>query len=415
MSRQTLSYSMLCLLANALALAIFPPAALAAHEQAFPFNVANGSNPQGGLVADPAGNLYGTTCKGGTALGGTVYEMSPPVPPGTNWTETVLYSFETNTRLDGFCPVGNLVLDGAGNLYGTNSAGGFLDWGTAFELSPPSQPGGAWTETLLCHFGLDCDGNTPLAGLVIDKLGNLYGTALGGEFGAGLIYELSYVDGNWFQFVLYTFTNSANDGGMPKSPLVFDSRGNLYGTTSTSGLYNGGVAFELSPPAAPGGFWTITALHDFGATSTDGAQPLAGLTLGPNGTLVGTTSRGGTFDSGTIFGLVPPSSAGANWGYGVLYSFAGGDGAFPAAGLAFAAPGLLFGTTSSGGTSGNGTVFQLSKAAGGKLTETALYSFTGGKDGGAPLADLLLHNGALYGTTANGGYKNNGVAFRLRH
>jgi len=253
---------------------------------------------------------------------------------------------------------------------------------------------------------------------VIDQSGNLYGTALGaancGVVTCGLVFELSQVQGgSWSQLVFYNFQGQ-RDGAAPVAPVIFDAQGNLYGTTSGATFYNQGVAFKLSPPSAPGSQWAQTVLHSFGVLPNDGAQPKAGLTPGPNGTLLGTTLTGGTFGFGTVYGLRPPSSPGGSWKYGVLYSFSGGDGAFPEAGLTLLPPGSVFGTTSAGGAFGNGTVFQMSNAAGGKLSETALYSF-GGNDGAGPAATVILQNNQLYGTTVNGGFKNDGVVFELSY
>lgn len=425
MSLQRLTLNAVCFLTTLAAVFFSTCSALAQNEQAFLFNFSDGSIPQGGPVADAAGNLYGTTTYGGSVgcldnqgrlVGcGVFFEMSPPVPPNTKWTETVLYNFGTGS-LDGVFPVGDLVRDGVGNFYGVSIGGGQSNGGAVFELSPPVRAGGAWVETTLCGFGFNCEGGPPQGGLVIDQSGNLYGTALGvadcGLVTCGLVFEMTPTqDGSWIQIALHVFQGQA-DGAAPMAGVVFDQAGNLFGTTSLGGSSDQGVAFELSPPSQPGEPWTEAVIHDFGGPS-DGANPVASLTMGPNGGLLGTTFRGGTFDSGTVFGLSPPSDPGGKWGYGVLYYFTGDDGAFPQAKLTFFPPGLLFGTTSGGGTFGNGTVFQLSSAGRGKLIETALYSFKGGSDGADPIAGVIVLNGALYGTTADGGYKNNGTAFRL--
>src|SRR5580700_2591838 len=200
----------------------------------------DGSVPSGGLIADGLGNLYGVTAEGGTAKAGTVYQLAPPIPPSRAWTETVLYSFTGNgSNGDGMRPVGDLAFDNLGNLYGvTNLGGGSSNQGTVFELSPPPQPGGAWSET-----------------------------------------------------VLYSFTG-LNDGALPTAGLIFDQRGNLYSTTFAGGTANKGVVFELSPPASEGGTWAQTVLHAFQGGS-DGAFPLSKLAFDPNGNLYGTTDQGG--------------------------------------------------------------------------------------------------------------------------
>jgi len=394
--------------------------ASAQREQALPFNFDDGSQPQGGLISDSNGNLYGTTYYGGSGpctnnqgqvVGcGTIFEISPPVPPSTQWTETVLHSFNG----DGVFPVGNLVMDPAGNLFAVTLQGG-IGTGSVNELSPPSQPGGVWTETTICSFGQNCLGEYPQAGLVMDQTGNLYGTALGNEFRAGLVYELTPTqNGAWQQTVLYNFSGGST-GSTPECELVLGSNGDLYGTTTAAGANNVGVAFELSPPPS-GETWTETVLHNFGQTTSDGSEPVAGLTFGPKGVPLGTTTHGGQFGGGTVFGLQPPPVPGGAWGYKVLYNFgaASTDGTTPYSTLLFY-NGSVYGTTSIGGTSGAGTVFQMQQLSPGTLSETETYSFTGGRDGAVPMSGVTLKDYALYGTTTGGGFQNNGTAFRISH
>ncbi len=426
--------SVVPILYSLLLLTLFSSIALAQQEESLPFSFSNGAQPGGELISDPAGNLYGVTTYGGAnpcknSVGavvgcGTVYELSPPSSPSGQWTQTELYNFPPAGN-DALNPIGRLVLDVSGNLYGVSLAGGEPDSGTIYELSPPSQPGGAWTETTLCAFGFSCDGIAPQGGLTIDDLGNLYGaTMLGGNFDAGVAFEMTQTQGQWFQIVLYVFTGGADDGSFPAGRLIFDPKGNLYGTTSSGGQMGEGVAFELSPPRVANATWVETVLHSFGQTTDDGTQPMAALALGPNGTLVGTTSMGGTAQKGTVFGLSPPGSGGGGWGYKVIYSFGvtPGDGANPYSSLTLitskTGP-VAYGTSSAGGNFNAGTVFQLTPSTPGSWAETPVYSFTGGRDGGAPEAGLLLNGYALYGTTLYGGIKNSncmsgcGAAFRL--
>ncbi len=406
----------------------------AQHEQAFPFTFADGSQPQGGLISDALGNLYGTTAYGGSGICkdnhsnnvgcGTVFEMSPPVPPNTRWTHTVLYNFDEGS--DGIAqPIGTLVFDPTGNLYGVSANGGNFTAGTAFELSPPLQSGGNWTLTFLVSF----EGGTgpPQGGLVIDQSGNFYGTALGdgtcGFVSCGLVYELSQSQGQWFEMPLYSFRGQ-EDGAEPVGSLVLDAAGNLYGTTTGTTQFGQGTIFKLSASSQIGQQWTETTLHTFGATPGDGTKPLAGVTFGPKGTLVGTTSSGGTFQEGTVFGLAPPSSPGAQWGYKTLYSFGAmlGDGIGPGSSLTLQTSKtgtVAYGTTTFGGMFKSGTVFQLTQSGLGMWSETPVYNFTGGKGGDAPTSALLLENYALYGTTFGGGVNNAecpvgcGTVFRL--
>jgi uncharacterized repeat protein (TIGR03803 family) len=276
-----------------------------------PFNAGNGkdgSDPQAGLISDAAGNLYGTTVGGGTHGGGVVFELSPTA--GGGWKETVLHDFSHYGK-DGSYPWAGLVRDAAGNLYGTTSFGGTFDWGTVFELSPKA--GGGWNETVLHSFNgnVRTDGYNPMAGLILDGAGNLYGTTyFGGAFGVGTIFELSpKATGGWKETVLHSFNNNGTDGYSPQAGLIFDTAGNLYGTTLIGGsgscTYYGscGTVFELTPQA--NGSWTERVLHSFNNDGTDGYWPYAGLALDASGNLYGTTWSGGALGNGTVFEVTP--------------------------------------------------------------------------------------------------------------
>jgi len=372
----------------------------------------DGASPYAGLVQDVQGNLYGTTTSGGnaacTANGvagcGTVFMVNP-----TTNAETILYSFTGDSQIggngttfyDGQTPYGGLVLDSHGNLYGTTSGGGTYGAGIAFELSPPpsgSPQGTPWTETVLHSFNGLVDGGDPEAGLVIDTLGNLYGTTFTS------IFEL---DPLGRETVLYDFSaNPYDSNGNPngvqpnEGTLVRDVEGNLYGTTVYGGLNNLGTVFEL---AANG---TETVLLSFGNGdqfgTPDGAQPASGLWRNAVGNLYGTTFAGGN-GYGTVYEL---NTQGLET---VLYSFTGGpDGGDPIGGLLLETGGVyLYGTTAAGGAYNNGTVFKLSTIEN-MVTmtwpETVLYSFTGGQDGGQPAGAVIADAaGDLYGTTYDGG------------
>ena len=373
-------------------------------------NGTDGHNP-GGLIMDAAGNLYGTTNRGGTYGAGTVFELTPQA--GGGWTETVLYSFGNGT--DGADPLGGLIFDAAGDLYGTTSRGGTYGGGMVFELTP--QAGGGWKEKVLHGFGNGPDGAGPLAGVIFDATGNLYGTTYeAGAYAQGTVFELTlgltrHVGLDWTETVLHDFSLNGPDGAFPYGSLIFDAAGNLYGTTYEAGASSVGAVFELTPEA--GGGWTETVLHNFNFNGADGQNPYAGLTLDAAGNLYGTTVVGGTYNYGTVFELTP--QAGGGWTEKVLYSFGNGtDGAKPLAGLIFDASGNLYGTTDQGGTSGFGTVFELTPQAGGGWTEKVLYSFGNGTDGANPLASLIFDGaGDLYGTTQNGGTYGGGMVFEL--
>jgi uncharacterized repeat protein (TIGR03803 family) len=316
------------------------------------------------------------------------------------------FSFSAN----GFFPYGGLVSDGT-NLYGTTSADDLSsDAGVVFEVV--NGVGGLypWTESVLYTFTGGGDGSTPYAGLVRDANGNLYGTtAYGGaqnsncDGGCGTVFELSppsQSGGSWTETTLYQF-QGGNDGAHSQSTLILDSSGNLYGTTLDGGSVGVccGTAFELSPPTTPGGTWTETVLHDFGS-GNDGQEPEAGLHLGPQGELFGTTAAGGTQGSGTIFELTRSTGG---WSEEVLYSFSGGaDGGEPAAGV-IEQNGVLYGTTVLGGPENAGTVFQLESVSG-VFTETVLYGFQGESDGGYPYGGVIIDaSGTLYGPAQYGG------------
>jgi uncharacterized repeat protein (TIGR03803 family) len=211
--------------------------------------------------------------------------------------------------------------------------------------------------------------------------------------------------------VLHTFTGGS-DGSFPEAGLIFDSAGNLYGTTEIGGTYNAGTAFKLSP--ASGGGYTEMVLHSF-TYGSDGAVPTAGLIFDSAGNLYGTTSYGGnpTSNSGAVFELSPASGGG--YTETVLHNFTGGsDGGNPYASLVLDSAGNLYGTAEGGGTSNNGTVFKMSPASGGGYTETVLYSFTGGSDGQSPEGGLIFDSaGNLYGTTNTGGTSRIGTAFEI--
>jgi uncharacterized repeat protein (TIGR03803 family) len=330
----------------------------------------DGRNPASGVILDPAGNLYGVSGGSGTQCNdyspcGNVFEVSPQAAGG--WTEKVLFNFH---GLDGFAPLGRLVFDKAGKLYGTTLDGGpgACGCGSAYQLS--QQPDGVWYEQVLYSFQNNGrDGHALYSGLVFDAAGNLYGTASeGGAYGFGTVYSLSpHAAAGWTETTLYSFTGHS-DGEGPTAGVIVDKTGNLYGT-AFGGKLGGGVAFELSPPGA-----TETTLHQFPQRNRqDGAFPEASLIFGPGGRLYGTTDGGGTADCytkyvsgcGTIYELRP--QPGGGWAENILYNFRdkGRPGAMPATSLIIDAAGNFYGTTTAGGKGhcgnghGCGVVFEL--------------------------------------------------------
>jgi len=331
----------------------------------------DGAGPRGNLTLDKTGNLYGTTWEAGQNVTcpncGTVFELVRPSTPGGNWTERVLHRFtgDFGGGVDGASPNGGMIFDDNGILYGTSYGGGAQSSGTVFQLSPPSVEGGDWTESVVHSFDQPTNGSFPLSSLVMDKAGNLYGTTQSGGnsegSGWGTVFKLSRpanLGGAWNFSVLYRFKGPPADAAAPASGLVFDELGNLFGTTASGGSngckYAGGVqpcgaVFRLTPP-----LWTETVLYNF-AGGNDGFDPVGGLAF-HNGVLYGTTVLGGGICTsggcGTIFRLTPPGTGGSAWTETVLYRFLGGsDGEAPLSSLLFFNGKALYGTTSWGGSS----------------------------------------------------------------
>ena len=246
-----------------------------------------------GVVFDRAGNIYGTTYDGGAYGGGTVFELSPS---NGGWTETVIHNF--GTGFDGSFPIASLLIDAAGNLYGTTLLGGIYDDGTVFELSPSA---GGWTESFVYSFTGGSDGGNPYGGLIFDPLGNLYGATPGTyqfQGNGGSVFKLTPSGNSWTFSVLYSFANGGDECG-PRGTPAMDAEGNLYDTTTCVPGY--GSVFKLAPI---NGGWTYTSLHDFGQ-GRDGIYPEAGVTLDPNGNIYGTTTGGGAYANGIVFEITP--------------------------------------------------------------------------------------------------------------
>jgi uncharacterized repeat protein (TIGR03803 family) len=308
------------------------------------------------LISDASGALYSTTEAGGAFGVGTVFQLTPPAVAGGGWTETVLHSFNGS---DGEYPYAGLISDASGTFYSDTNWGGTYGKGTVFKLTPPTVAGGGWTETVVHSFA-GSDGFEPVGSLISDASGALYGvTNRGGISDLGTVFKLtppSVAGGSWTEQVLYTFTGGT-DGAVPQAGVIFDASGALYGTTYVGGANGSGTVFKLTPPAVGGGAWIETILYSF--SGSDGATPFTTLIFDASGALYGTTLGGGAFGVGTVFQLTPPSVAGGAWTETILHSFAGSDGARPYAGLISDPYGALYGTTSAGGTNGAGTVFKL--------------------------------------------------------
>jgi uncharacterized repeat protein (TIGR03803 family) len=331
----------------------------------------DGRFPSAGVVRDPAGNLYGTTQLGGRFGGGTLFKLD------TIGRETVLDNFSAGKG--GTYPCASLIMDTAGNLYGTTQYGGASNSGTVFKVTKTGR------KTVLYSFSGGNDGGNPSAGLIMDAANNLYGTTTwAGASGSGTVFK---VDASGNETVLYSFSGG-KDGANPVAGVVLDPAGNLYGTTFGGGASHHGVVFKLDMTGVE------TVLHSF-AGGKDGAELYGGVVRDTAGNLFGTTYAQGPHGYGTLFRLDPTGKE------TLLYSFKGKvDGANPSASLVLDATGNIYGTTFGGGAFGFGSIFKLDKVR----KETVLYSFTGGSDGAWPYAGLMSDGaGHLYGTTLEGG------------
>jgi uncharacterized repeat protein (TIGR03803 family) len=358
------------------------------------FIYSDGKDVESALVLDGSGFLYGTASGGGPSDSGAIFKLKTD---GSSF--SIIHDFH-NTSSDGLAPIAGLLLDGSGFLYGTASSGGSGQDGTVFKLKTD----GTGYVVLHSFGGGKSDGYGPNSSLVENGAGFLYGTTIhGGPLNLGTVYKVK-TDGTGFA-LLHVFAGGATDGSSPYSPLVYDGSGVLYGTTNMGGTSNEGVIFKLKTDAT--GFAII---HSFGGGLSDGAYPRSGLTLDNSGVLYGTSVNGGatTLGYGTVFRLKTDGT-----GFKVLHAFSGSDGQYPFyAGVTLDGAGNLFGTTFNGGSSTQGTVFGM-KTDG--TAFTVLHNFTGTtSDGSFPFANLVLDNsGNLYGTADLGGLAGTGVVFRL--
>lgn len=372
----------------------------------------NGSFPRGDLTIDAEGNLYGITQDGGVEFHGIVFKLTPQANGA--WAETVLHAFRGP---DGAQPLDGLILDHAGNLYGTTHRGGNQDAGVVFRLRHNSN--GSWTERVLHSFS-DDDGANPSGPLILDHKGNIYGaTSGGGIYSGGVIFRvMPNPDGSWNEKVLYNFCPGTNcsDGLFPVGRLVFDQAGNLYGTTAYGGLScQCGVVFQLMPK--PNKTWMEKVLYSFRG-GNDGGNPWAGsLVFDDAGNLFGTTF-GGIYEWGTVFELMPRQQG--EWRKKILHSFTGGkDGNQPVAGVILDGAGNLYGTTRFGGDKscdigdgGCGVVFKLTPNSNGSWFETVLHRFHA-RPGVDPLGGVVFDAiGNLYGTTF-GGFGSSGSVYEI--
>jgi uncharacterized repeat protein (TIGR03803 family) len=358
------------------------------------------------LVVDSAGNLYGTTVQGGKHASGTVFQLSPS---GSGWVHTVLYNFTGGT--DGGEPYKGVTIDAAGNLYGTavTGGGGFCEGGcgVTYKLT---KSGGQWTQTVIHAFTGGDDGSGPGSPVVLDKAGNVYGTTpTGGADGLGTVYQLHPANGQWTFRVIHTFTGGVDGSTGSAGRVAFDGAGNLYGVATAGGAHQAGVAYKLTP--TPTGEWGQQTLFAF-TDEPDSGFPYGGLVADKQHNLYGTTYYAGAHDVGTVYRL---SLRNGTWMESGLYSFRGGsDGSSPISTLVFDKGGNLYGTASEGGAACScGTVFELS-AAGGGATYSTTHTFQGMPDGAFPYDGMVMDSaGTLYGATTHGGTNNNGAIYQL--
>ncbi len=352
----------------------------------FASNGADGFQPYAALTLGKGGILYGTTDLGGTHGYGTVFELTK------HKFETPLFNFNAGGNGGGEYPYfAGLVVDKAGNLYGTTSYGGAHNFGTVFMLTPSG------TETVLYSFGSQTnDGAYPFGGVVLDKLGNLYGTTtIGGVHNKGTVFKVTAAG---VETMLYSFAGGT-DGCNPDAGVVLGKKNVLYGTTPACGGSNNGTVFKVTQTGAE------TLLHTFNLDGTDGILPYAGVVLDKVGNLYGTTYQGGANDAGTVYKLTPTGTE------TVLHSFGfdGTDGYYPQASVVFDKLGNIYGTTTYGAGS-LGAVYEITPTG----TETVLHSFqSNGTDGYHPYGGVILVGKTLYGTTLYGGANNVGTVFKL--
>jgi uncharacterized repeat protein (TIGR03803 family) len=371
----------------------------------------SGCGPTGGLVFDDAGNLYGTTGGGGDA-DATVFRLSPS--SDGQWTYRLLY---TLTISQGSAVEPSLTLDPAGNLYGTSINGGAHDVGSVFELSRDPAVTGGWSLRVL-HSFLNTyeDGQYPWDKVILDKAGNVYGTTRYGgpeDAAGGVVFELTPgTGGDWGEDILYDFP-SYRGGCCPYAEVIFDEAGDLYGTTPGGGTGNGdGTVFKLTHTASG---WKEALVHSF--QGPDGSFPITGLVFDAKGNLYGTTQEGGGYNSGTVFQLAPTATG--RWKETILYDFPQfRNGGGPVSTPAFDKAGNLYGTAAGGigpCSGGCGVVYKLAPGSSGKWTYSVLHRFTDKGDGAEPNGAVVFDKTGthLYGTAIFGGTYNQGVVYEI--
>ena len=363
------------------------------------FDNVHGAYPFAGLIVDADGNLFGTTNSGGSYGRGTVFEIAKTAA-GYAGTPTTLVSF---AGTDGSAPVAGLIADAAGNLFGTTPSGGASDAGVVFEIAKTAG-GYASTPTTLASFG-GALGANPQAGLILDANGNLFGTTMGGgAFGAGVVFEIVKTASGYAGTPTVLASLDATHGANPVAGLVADAAGNLFGTTFGGGAFGFGTVFEIAKTA---GGWasTPTTLVSFDLGSPDGSTLQPGLILDANGNLFGMASASGAHGKGTVFEVANTTSGYASAPV-ILATFDGANGAGPYAALIADANGNLFGTTPQGGAYGQGTVFEITGSGFAVPAAPPVFAGTPGRLGCIvkSVAALTRQDGGIRGAVGSLGY-----------
>ena len=359
------------------------------------------------LETDGAGNIYGTTVLGGDFGSGTVFKLRHTP---TGWVHKVLYSFTSG--VDGGEPYKGVTLDREGNLYGTAVTGGSGSCeggcGVVYKLT---NSGGTWTQTVIHAFTGGEDGSGPGARVTLDRDGNVYGMApTGGKYGFGTIYRTHQEhNGDWRFKVIHAFTGGADGATGSAGRMVF-RRGDLYGAATAGGTYGSGVVFKLTPTGR--GKWDFRTIYSFRG-QPDGSFPYGALLFDSLGNIYGTTYYGGANGIGTVYQLSPRDAI-SEWNESVLYSFQEGtDGNSPISNLVADTIGNLYGTTSEGGL-GSGVIFKLSPSGSGQWTETVVHSFQGPPDGAFSYNGMVVDRfGNFYGATVHGGDNDDGAVYKF--
>ena len=413
MSGQRASAVRLLAAAFVLTMLVAQPSPAQTFNVIYNFNLQTGQSPWSGPTMDRAGNLYGTTFNGGSSGNGIAYKLTR-VGAGWIFTPLYSFAGGSDGAhpYAGVTIGPDGAIYGA-TYYGGGSGCG-LGCGTVYRLAPPPTTCNstlcAWNETVLYRFNGSADGALPFAAVAFDQAGNLYGTTLSGAGngcggnGCGIVYKLTRSGVNWTESIVHTFTGGT-DGSSPRAGITLDSAGNLYGTTTLGGNYGYGVVFQMTPS---GGGWNENVLYTF-TGGADGGSPLSGVIFDGLGNLYGGNANDGSAPC-KAYELSP---SGGSWNFTLLYGFTYEQGANCARNLGFDNAGNLYGTTAGGGSYANGVVFELSHS-GGSWTYTALHEFTGGDDGEDSYSNIVIDSsGNLYGTASLGGTHGAGVVFQL--